>query len=397
MASGCGCSDASASKTSGSSIDRRTLLRGTGQASLAAGLAAAGIAGITPAGSVAAHSARFQDRGCTRLTVVAKRAVEIESEVECDRCECDDALTYHLQQRFRALLKEVRCDESQEVIPSGSVLEGRVDRWLRVPGPCGTWVGYHRGSFSIEADGAVIIEGEISGTDGFDSQSEEPCCFPDLQEGVLIGKGLEKLEGCEFVASCTGVVPIDNKEEPPCDPRQWRGWEFSLAGMLACPCNGGTSALTCIDFDTLNLGDQYAVGDSFSVGSVTVKFVEFEWSNGTLTSNGFAEVQDGGMAGSSGNEMLVNNINLAFDFGGTVSSVTIAYGEYGGNVNLDVNGDFQNVDDFIDLNGAVVGGATVAVTVNASGELGTIEITGSIQTVTIGGQELWIDDVCYES
>jgi hypothetical protein len=42
-----------------------------------------------------------------------------------------------------------------------------------------------------------------------------------------------------------------------------------------------------------------------------------------------------------------------------------------------------------------VGGATVAVTTNASGELGAIELTGSIQTVTIGGQELWIDDVCY--
>jgi hypothetical protein len=379
----------------GSAIDRRALLRGTGQASLAAGLAAAGLSGITPASDISAHGARLQDTRCTRLTIVSKRAVETESDVECDRCECEDALTYHLQHRFRALLTEAKCDESGRVIPEGSVLEGSVERWLRVPGPCGTWVGYHRGTFSIEADGAVIIEGEISGTDGFDIHSEEPCCAPDYQEGVLIGKGLEKLKGCEFVASYHGAVPVENKEEPPCDARQWRGWELSLAGVLACPCGDTPPPPDCIDFDTLNLGDQYVVGDSFSAGSVTVKFVEFEWGNGTLTSNGFAEVQDGGMAGSSGNEMLINNINLVFDFGGTVSGVTIAFGEYGGNVNLDVNGDFQNVGDFMDLNGAVVGGATVAVTTNASGELGAIELTGSIQTVTIGGQELWIDDVCY--
>ena len=65
--------------TSGSPLDRRTLLRGTGQASLAAGLAAAGLSGITPAFDAHAHSALRQDAECTRLLIVAKRAVEIET------------------------------------------------------------------------------------------------------------------------------------------------------------------------------------------------------------------------------------------------------------------------------------------------------------------------------
>ncbi len=390
----CRSSDDHQATTPGSPLDRRTLLRSTGQASLAAGLTAAGLGGITPAFEAGA-SARLQDDACANLIVFAKRAARIESEIECQECKCEDQLVYQLHQRFRAELAEAKCDESGRVIPEGSILTGRIDRWLRIPGPCDSWVGYHRGTFQIEANGSIVMEGEITGTDGFDSTTEDACCHPEIQEGVLTGKGSGELKGCELVASYRGRLPIDDPQRPPCDPDQWREWELAINGIVACSCNGEPPE-DCIDFSDLNLGDQYVVGDTFSVGAVSVEAREFEWSNGQLTSNGFAEVQNGGMAGGSGNELMVNNINLLFDFGGTVSAVTIAYGEYGGNINLEVNGDFQNTTDFIVLNGMVLAGANVSVTVNASGELGTIELTGPIQTVMVGGQELWIDDLCYE-
>ena len=177
---------------------------------------------------------------------------------------------------------------------------------------------------------------------------------------------------------------------------------FSIGGQElwiddVCHGDATTPMGTCVSFESLSLGATYNVGDSFSDGSSTVLLEEFEWGNGQTTSSGVATVENGGLAGGTGQEINVNNINLAFSFGGTVSGLTMRFGEYGGNLNIEINGDFRNFEDFSDIHGATIGGTTVSVSMTSTtgGQLGTLSITGNVTTFSIGGQELWIDDVCH--
>lgn len=161
----------------------------------------------------------------------------------------------------------------------------------------------------------------------------------------------------------------------------------------------------CVEFEDLTLGTTYGTGDSFAVsntdGSLAfdVKAGDFEWDSGTMFAGGQAKVTNGGDAGHIGNEMTVNNINLNFvSTTGSLDGLSVYFGEYGGNINLSVNGDFRNAGNFMDLNGVVLGGVTVAVSGgglgNDTGALCLFANTSQITSFTIGGQELFIDHIC---
>lgn len=81
-----------------------------------------------------------------------------------------------------------------------------------------------------------------------------------------------------------------------------------------------------------------------------------------------------------------------------VNNVSFDFGEFGGNLNLEVNGDFTNFSQFQNLAGTTIGGANVSV--NSSnvqgGTQGTVELTGAIEQFSVGGQELWLDNVEFE-
>lgn len=153
----------------------------------------------------------------------------------------------------------------------------------------------------------------------------------------------------------------------------------------------------CVVFDPLPLG-AWGVGGTFVEGIVTMEVQQFQWGNGLWTALGFAEVETGTLAGGSGQELEVNNVNVDFDFGGPVNAVTLNFGAYGGNLNLRLNGAHQNFQNFPAINGASIGGVNVTVTSAAvpGGMQGTLELQGTIKSFAIGGQELWIDDVCYK-
>lgn len=81
----------------------------------------------------------------------------------------------------------------------------------------------------------------------------------------------------------------------------------------------------------------------------------------------------------------------------TVSRIAFDYGDYGGNLNIEVNGDFRKIDRFSSINGTTIGGTSITVTNRSvpGGERGTVAIAGSISSFSLGGQELWIDDVAF--
>lgn len=174
--------------------------------------------------------------------------------------------------------------------------------------------------------------------------------------------------------------------------------------LFGCPWLCGPDSVT-IDFGTLTNGTMYSVGDSITIGDATVKVLPFQWTGGTVTNGGTLMVDDMLKAGGSGLDVNLNNVCLGFSFGRTVDSVSLKFGEYGGNINAQTNDDFVNQDNFF---GMVLPG--IALTINDFGSSkGSIVATGSMPpssfalepgagefNFVIGGQELWIDDIVVE-
>jgi hypothetical protein len=381
--------------TLSSGVDRRAVLRGAGQSSLAA-LLAAGLSRTLRSDANAAGIVALQDDSCPWLRVAAARGTQVDvGDAQCsDPCKCQDAEVFTTFQDLKVVLEATDCaDVSGGGFPRGSVLAVQTTRRYRVPGPAGTWVGAHEGEFVIDTP-VGQINGRLWGTDGLNSE-DGSCTDQARDEGVLVGQGSGEFDGCEFVATYHGTVRSGNRRNP-CSI-DWSTWRPILTGVLTCPCRGNGGGSDCVGFEGLGLGKTYTVGDVFTDGGVTVAVEQFQWGNGTWTSDGFAEVQNGGMAGGSGNELAVNNVNLAFDFGGTVNDVSLAFGEYGGNLNIDVNGDFVNFDNFPDIDGATIGGVSVSVSGSSTGggQVGTLRLSGAVSSFKVGGQELWIDDLCF--
>ena len=193
---------------------------------------------------------------------------------------------------------------------------------------------------------------------------------------------------CDDGLFCNGVETCVANEcvpgTPPCPP-DWVCDE----GLDECFPVGSE----CVDFEDLADGTEYAVGDTFTDSGVTVTVAEFFWLPSGSTAEGYAWVSAGGQAGGSGLEVYPMNANLDFDLGGTWSGLQMKFGDSGGNKNLEVNGEFRNVDSLMELDGQVVGGVLVLVQ-DDGGQLGTLTLAGPVSSFMIGGQEMFIDDVC---
>nr|QNO54133.1 hypothetical protein KOBOILMI_00001 [Methanosarcinales archaeon ANME-1 ERB7] len=185
----------------------------------------------------------------------------------------------------------------------------------------------------------------------------------------------------------------------PADDEWYWGWETSVNHWNDNAVRGwndgswweclGTAP---IDFEDLTLGTEYKVGDTFTTSDIPVAVEPFQQSGGGWTSTGYAMVMNGGQAGGSGNEMNVNNVNLDFSFGTPVKRLSLLFGEYGDNLNIKVNENFRNFNDFADINGLMIDGVHVTVVDLGDGK-GQLILTGIIEQFATGGQELWIDDV----
>jgi len=149
----------------------------------------------------------------------------------------------------------------------------------------------------------------------------------------------------------------------------------------------------CVDFEDLTPTTVYYVPSSFADSGVTVRATQYQWPGGTWTSGGSTLVDTLNLAGGLGNDMNLNNITLEFDFGRPVDDLTFLFGYYGGNINLTINGDFRNEPNLSALHGTMVGGTLVEVVLYPA-DLGMVRITGTVNTFSVGGQALWIDDIC---
>lgn len=174
-----------------------------------------------------------------------------------------------------------------------------------------------------------------------------------------------------------------------------------MAAMLAAPLSTEAApklpqtAVACTGYEGLALGATFPVGAVFADNGVLMRTRPFQWSNGVWTNAGIAVVENGLAAGGAGQELEHNNINVQYRISpAPAAGIRLRFGEYGGNINVLVNGQFVNFNNMADINGAVIGGATVTVVNGFGNDSGVAWFIGEIHRFMIGGQEFYTDDVC---
>ena len=167
---------------------------------------------------------------------------------------------------------------------------------------------------------------------------------------------------------------------------------FMLATVVALFLFG-----CCFRYSDLTPGATYNVGDTITTSGTDIVVEQFQWASGSWTSSGSAEVDTRNYAHGSGNDLNARNVNLHFQFDYPIDKIMFKFGELGGNNNIKVNGDFKNVQDLVNLNGTTIGGVQATVDAYQEGNnwYGKMTLDGGINDFSIGGQELWLDDVCY--
>lgn len=161
----------------------------------------------------------------------------------------------------------------------------------------------------------------------------------------------------------------------------------------------------CVDFEPpLALGTQYGAPVPNNIGQVVftsnqipVAVDNFIWSNGGITFN-YAQIDHMASPIGGGQSIRTNEIDLTFNFsqvGFLPKRVTFSYRDLGGNENLSVNGCFPFNGDLANAPAAMCGANIAVSTAPVSGGVaGKVELQGIVFTMRVGGQELWLDDVC---
>lgn len=165
------------------------------------------------------------------------------------------------------------------------------------------------------------------------------------------------------------------------------------------------AASACVTFDPPMVnGTVYGTPVGQTPGSVVLFSNNVIGSLGNFTTGaapffGFARIEGAPVAFSPGRSLRLNNIAMRFHFLALAfvpNQVTFSFLDLGGTENLAVNGGAPYIGN-ISGAPASIGGLSVSTMsgVTPGGRRGTVTIKGQpLRDVTIGGQELWIDQVC---
>lgn len=169
----------------------------------------------------------------------------------------------------------------------------------------------------------------------------------------------------------------------------------------------------CYDFSKLTTGTRYQLGDSIRAEHALIEMKKFHVAKGqpTQMADPFIEVRGSALAQQAAPELWMNQLNVRVTPDSPVSRVEIQFAENVGSLlaNIAVNGKKRVVQDGLaGANGKTlgkkgVGKAAIIVNYDSTatgsgynrGELRIHATKGKIESWTIGGQHLFIDNVCF--
>lgn len=175
------------------------------------------------------------------------------------------------------------------------------------------------------------------------------------------------------------------------------------------PITNQTDCNNCITFEELTPGDTFGEqagnlpGDTIvSNEQASVVLQPYIYEGG---STGFVTlfVEQDNTFPSSNNSVMVlpSNINMEINFdpaNSELETICFEFYDLGENINIGANGEVVFIEDYNDLNGLeIANGVFVEVFQDENFDFpaGTICLSGSINQITIGGQEILIDNICY--
>jgi hypothetical protein len=181
-----------------------------------------------------------------------------------------------------------------------------------------------------------------------------------------------------------------------------------LAGfLLAAPAQGQTP--TCLDFQDIPLGTVFSAANGNMPGdlilteeNVGVTIDEFQLANGnTVFGSVTAMMAPPNFTLGDGVALLSDGMNLVFDFSaqsGPLLGAGFGFLEGGGLKNISVNGgDVFVLESFADLPAIVAPGieSQVVYLPGVTPPVGTVLFSGPVHSLTVGGQEVILDNVCF--
>ena len=157
-----------------------------------------------------------------------------------------------------------------------------------------------------------------------------------------------------------------------------------------------TIPLVCVTFDDPDLspGTIYRVNQMITSQGVTLAIQPFTWSSGTPTADGLASLDN--QPSFNSQVLSLNNVNLSYPINGSLPGLTLDYFYSGGNINIEINGEphweFHNPSE---MDGVAIRGVKISVRIDVDiTNRGSIHLDGKVSEFSIGGQELWVDNIC---
>ncbi|AEE54466.1 hypothetical protein [Haliscomenobacter hydrossis] len=159
----------------------------------------------------------------------------------------------------------------------------------------------------------------------------------------------------------------------------------------------------CVTMDHLMVGTKYgrSSGQRPSAFVFTENGIDVHVDRYAKTPGGYAfyqaQIESATPTFGTKNVINVNNISLIFNFHrwpSGVQKVTLDFLEKGEFQNLSINGSQVYKGSLTKVPSRIGSIRITSTWSSAKGNKGTLELTGQIKTLSIGGQELWIDNVC---
>lgn len=169
----------------------------------------------------------------------------------------------------------------------------------------------------------------------------------------------------------------------------------SLWFVVGCGC-GYLPSARCLRLDGQPEGRRFEVGAVIADERI---LVEVEPLAARAAGDAGVSIVAGKAAGGKGLEAQIDGVTCHYLLPYPLSNLSLRFHEGAGEERLVLNGSVYTVGGLDELDGAVLGGVRITVTDEApaaDGRVGRLELAGRITDFRLGGEDLRIDDICYQ-